>query len=243
LRKHRVIGNVVPLEGGAKPEIPPGGGNINGSTCLTAAQPNLYVWEIIMPLDPSLSEAVSASFLELSSAAQALNAISDELGRAIADIDDNLKKMNLGITAWVAVKKFGGRNETDQSYKIEELGYAKINGKWGTALRSRSGDGGHPEYDEVVDTWIFNEAPRGLRLKAIRRLPELLKKLSDDANQLTKELQEKLGDAQAVAAAIQEATSGPKSPGRARPVIQPVIPMNTQASSLISPPGYSEVKK
>lgn len=136
----------------------------------------------------------------------------------------------------------GNYEHQDQSYTIEELGYAKINGKWGIALRVRSGDGQHPEYEESVETWLFNEAARPLRLKAIKKIPELLNKLNEEAAKVTKELQAKLADAQTVAGAVQEAARGSKSSsGRARPAI---LPLNTQASSLISPPAVGlEVKR
>lgn len=165
-----------------------------------------------MPLDKtSLSESVSSSFRELSAAAGALNVVSDELGKAVSEIDDSLKKLNLGVTAWVQMQKWGGAHERDLSYTIEELGYAKINSKWGIAVRVRSGDDEHPEYDESVEAWLFNDATRALRLRAIKKIPELLNKLSEEATKVTKELQVKLADAQAVAAAVQEAAREPKS--------------------------------
>jgi prefoldin subunit 5 len=199
-----------------------------------------------MPLDKtSLSESVSSSFRELSSAAEALNVVSDALGKAVSDIDEGLKRLNLGVTAWVCVQEYGGSHEQDLTYTLEELGYAKINGKWGIALRVRSGDEEHPEYDESVEIWLFNEAARALRLKAIKKIPELLTKLNEEATKITKELQAKLVEAQAVADAVHAAATGPKAPaGRARSVVQPVIPLNTPASGgLTPPPGYPEVKK
>lgn len=194
----------------------------------------------------SLSQRVSASYAELSSVATDLNAVSDALGKAISDIDEGLKKLNLGVTAWVGVQEFGGIDDQDHTYTVEELGYAKINGKWGIALRVRSGDYARPnDDDESVEAWLFNEAGRALRLKAIKKIPELLGKLNEEATKVTKELQAQLADAQEVAGAVQEAASGTKSPAlRVRPIGQPVTPSNTPAiGALAAAARRSEVKE
>jgi prefoldin subunit 5 len=188
-----------------------------------------------MALQPklSLSQRVSASYSELSSLATDLNAVSDALGKAVSDIDEGLKKLNLGVTAWVEVQKYRGSREQDLTYTVEELGYAKINGKWGIALRVRSGDDERPEWDESVEVSLFNEAARALRLKAIKKIPELLNKLNEEATKVTKELQAKLADAQAVACAVQEAASAPKSPSvGARPLLRPATPPITPSPSV-----------
>jgi hypothetical protein len=156
-----------------------------------------------MPDPTSLSASVSSSYLELTIAAETLNAVSDALGKAVSDIDEGLKKLNLGITAWVRVCYEGSDSPEDGTYRIEEIGYSKINGKWGVGLRTLSGDEYFgPNNDESIEAWLFNEAPRALRLKSIEKIPELLKTLSEEAKKVTGELQSKLGDAQAVAAAI-----------------------------------------
>ena len=157
----------------------------------------------------SLSARVSASYLELSSIASDLNAISDALGKAVSDIDEGLKKLNIGVTAWVRVDSFyGGEHRENRTYRIEEVGYSKFNGKWGIGLRTRSGDEAYPDELEAVEEWAFNEAARTLRLRAIEKIPELLMKLSEEAAKVTKELKAKLAHAQAVAGALQATGSG-----------------------------------
>ena len=159
----------------------------------------------------SLSARVSASYSELSSVATELNAISDALGKAVSDIDEGLKKLNLGITSWVQVECSYRASDEDGSWEIDELGYAKINGRWGIALRTRSGNDQRPEYVETVAEWPFNKAARASRLGAIEKIPELLNKLHQEAAKVTKELQAKLADAQAVALAVRlrPATTNP----------------------------------
>ncbi len=151
----------------------------------------------------SLSQNISTSFAELSAASQSLNNVSDALGKAVTDIDEGLRKLNLGITAWVDVFTTLPDHPENPTYMFEELGYTKINTKWGVALRVRSGDESQPYEQEHVQMWAFNDAPRALRLEAIDKLPRLLRKLSEEAQKVTAELQAKLADAQTVASTIQ----------------------------------------
>jgi hypothetical protein len=150
----------------------------------------------------SLAESVKSSFLELTAAAETLNQVSDALGKAVSDIDETLRKLNLGITAWVRISYSGPDYPDDSYYSIAEIGYAKIASKWGVALKTRSGDERFPEEQEGVEVWLFNEAPRSLRLKAIEKIPDLLRKLSQEATEMAKALEAKVHDAQAVSLAI-----------------------------------------
>ncbi len=158
---------------------------------------------------PSIAANVSAAYLELSKAAEVLNSVSDAFSKAVSDIDEALKKLNLGIVAWVIVHEDSASSD-DPIYHIEEIGYSKIGSKWGIALRTRTGNVMYSDDDrESVETWLFNEATRTLRLKAIGKLPELVNKLSQEAAKMTKQLQSKLADTQAVA----EALNPPRSKG------------------------------
>lgn len=155
-----------------------------------------------MPEIPSIVASVSTSYLELTKAAEVLNGVTDAFGKAVSDIDEALKKLNLGIVAWVMVDEQGGHSD-DPVYHIQEIGYSKVSGKWGIALRTRTGNVANSYDDrEEVEIWLFNEATRALRLKAIEKLPELVNKLSKEATQMTKQLQLKLSDIQAVAAVL-----------------------------------------
>ena len=118
---------------------------------------------------------MSASFLELSAAAKALNAVSDDLGRAIADIDESLKKLNLGIEVWVTVVEES--DNRDHSFWSKQIGYSKIENKWGVALRRSIGNYRNPD-EAKVEQWLFNDAPRYFRVAGVEKIPELLKKLT-----------------------------------------------------------------
>lgn len=157
-----------------------------------------------MPTDQTpLPERVAAYYSKLSNVAADLNAISDALGKSITDIDESLKKLNLGISVWVEIYS-GGDPYHDGSFWNRDIGYAKVDGKWGISLRKVEGDYSHPD-EESVEEWAFNEAPRSFRLEAIEKIPELLEKLTKEAVKTTKEIQAKLGDAQAVATAVKQA--------------------------------------
>jgi hypothetical protein len=156
-----------------------------------------------------LLERVASYYSQLSTVAADLNAVSDELGKSIAEIDAALKKLNLGITTWVKIHCDDGNPFGDSdSFWSRDIGYAKVSNKWGISLRTIDGQHSDPDRSETEE-WLFNDAPRSLRLEAIDKIPELLEKLSKDAVKTTKDIRARLGEAQAVAEAIKGAASSP----------------------------------
>jgi hypothetical protein len=153
------------------------------------------------PEEGSLIERVQSSFGQLSAASANLNAISDELGKSVSEIDSALKRLNLGVSVWVAIR---GNDWQDLSYESEQIGYAKIDGKWGLGLRTVSGNHKRPD-DESVHEWSFNDAPRFLRVGAIEKLPELLEQLTKEAEATARKISESVEQAKSVAAAISRA--------------------------------------
>lgn len=125
--------------------------------------------------------------------------------------------MNLGISAWIDIRS--SDEPQDQSYWSEDIGYAKVGGKWGIALRTVRGNYNWPD-QESVEEWLFNDAPRSLRLSAIGKLPTLLEELSKEAIENTNKIKARLSEAQEVANAVKAAAYGPKrvpNPGEGRP--------------------------
>jgi hypothetical protein len=155
--------------------------------------------------DPvNISDVVASFYSDLKTVAVDLNAVSDELGESIAEIDLVLKSLNLGITVWVKIRGgHGDQSQGDLSYWSEDIGYTKYKGRWGICLRQVEGDIGRD--DEDVEIWHFNDAPRALRLSAIDCLVELFQKLSEEGRATTEKIREKLSDAQEVAVAITRA--------------------------------------
>jgi hypothetical protein len=161
----------------------------------------------------SLVQRVESSYRQLSAVASDLNSVSDELGKSISELDSALKKLNLGITVWVAIR--GGTSPDEMEFWGEDLGYGKVDGKWGIALRTVSGNQNYP--DDDVEQWLFNDAPRSLRLSAIGKVPELLEKLSEEASETAKKIRGKLAETQEVAAVVKKVAGEPQKWGQ-RPI-------------------------
>jgi hypothetical protein len=156
-----------------------------------------------------LLERVANYYSQLTTVAADLNAVSDELGKSIAEIDAALKRLNLGITTWVIIQGDNGDPSNDNmSYWSRDIGYARVDGKWGISLRTV--DGFYPDPDgEKIEEWRFNEAPRSLRLESIDRIPVLLETLCKDAVKTTKDIRAKLSEVESVAEAINGAVCSP----------------------------------
>jgi hypothetical protein len=150
----------------------------------------------------SASDRVQAAFRKLSFSAANLNTVSDQLRDTISKFENVLRKLNLGISAWVRIT---GNEDNYGNYWTRDLGYAKVNGDWQIALRECAGHLSSPE-DEHEEKWPFNEAPRWLRIDAIDKLPELLEKLTDQADTTTELIRKKIPVARELATAVQAAT-------------------------------------
>jgi hypothetical protein len=150
----------------------------------------------------SLSERAQISFSNLKSIAAELNQVSDEISQPVKQIDNALKDLNLGIPTWLRIKRL--TNEDEEFYEDHDLGYAKVERKWGIALRASSGEfaGGDVESKE----WLFADAPRSLRLEGIEKLPELLEQMTSEAQDVIKRARASAKAARDLAAII----SGPK---------------------------------
>src|SRR6476660_7415912 len=150
--------------------------------------------------DGSFSERVSSSYRQLSLAASHLNLVSDELGKSIGVLDAALRKLNLGIASWLRLDRW---EDAFGNYTSRYLGYAKINNRWGIALRTVNGNNNTPE-DATVEEWLFNDAPRALRIEAVEKLPDLFENLVKEADAATKQIRTKTERAQALASALTE---------------------------------------
>jgi len=139
-----------------------------------------------------------SSFRQLTAAATTLNSASDKLGQAVAALDASLKKLNLGIPSWVLIRDLS--SPEDLEYTLEKLGYDKINGKWGIAISTIAGHEAFPEED--IEEWLFNDAPRSLRIIAADKIPNLIELITKNAMDTTKKLNEKAYEVQELAVAI-----------------------------------------
>jgi hypothetical protein len=164
----------------------------------------------LAPCHNPAAEKAQASYLQLAAAAADLNAASDTLGTPISDLDAALKRLNLGIVDWVtfASRADGGSGDYDN----DQIGYAKINGKWGLAIRNIQGND-NSAYDHRSEEWLFGDAPRAMRVGAVGKIPDLIDQLTKKAAETTQHIIKKAAEAKEIAIAINAARDNtqPKS--------------------------------
>lgn len=150
--------------------------------------------------NPPAPDPTAEIFKQLTESAARLNAASDEFSRIVAPIDAALKKLNLGVVAWH--RYMGGSPDQNGDYWAREIGYARVQGKWGLALRTV--DGNANDFDDDTQEWPFNDAPRLMRVEAIDHIPALLEKLVKQSEKVAAELQKKASRARELAATISD---------------------------------------
>src|SRR5262245_14299466 len=149
----------------------------------------------------SPSARIAASYKRLAESAETLNKKSDEFGQHVAVLDKLLQKLNLGVAAWERIR--GSDDDGHGNFWSEDVGYAKVGGKWGVAIRERSGN--HNLEDVDSDEWLFEDAPRALRISAIDQIPDLIDKLVKYADKTARKIDEKTAQARELATALTEA--------------------------------------
>jgi hypothetical protein len=158
-------------------------------------------------IDPLLVDA-SKNFSNLSKATSILNKASGELASAISQLDEMLQNLNIGLTAWIT---FRSRETESPEYDNDQLGYAKVSGKWGLAIQRIYGDPSQGQED-VVGPWLFNDASRELRLLAVDKIPELLELLANVAAKTAERVEEKTRHVRVVTSAVQTLAAEKASP-------------------------------
>ncbi len=148
----------------------------------------------------SPSERLASAYKRLAASAQTLNAASDEFSKPVAELEAAVQKLNLGLVTWQKV--VGGGDEYD-NYWRREIGYMRVDGKWGLVIRSVSGNHNHDEPD--IELWSFGDAPRSYRIEAIDKLPDLLEELIKNSEKTAKKLKEKTVEARELATALKQA--------------------------------------
>jgi hypothetical protein len=161
-----------------------------------------------MSSSESKIEKIQNSYQQLSAEAHSLNAVSDEFTKAVGVLDEAIKKLNVGLTVWVNFSSW----KEGPDYSADQIGYAKVNGTWGIALRSIAGSD-FMERDEITGPWLFKDAPREFRLEAVEHIPKLIEALAKSAAQTREKLKAKTIEAQELAAAIGR-QNPPGPPGR-----------------------------
>ncbi len=124
--------------------------------------------------------ALVDSLNRLKGTAVELNAASDNLGKLIAQADDALKRLNLGVPAWIVFNEWSARDDSGWWVR-HSLGYARVDGRWGIAVAIDRRNEFTDDFEN--EEWLFNDAPRWLRLQAIGKLTDLIDKMADEANE------------------------------------------------------------
>jgi hypothetical protein len=171
-----------------------------------------------MTSSDSKIEKFQTRFEVLSEVASSLNTASDEMTKVVGVLDDALRKLNIGLTVWVTYT-FGG--EEGPAYDLHQIGYTKLNGKWGIALRRIWGN---EQYDSENQEgpWIFSDAPRNMRLHGVDKLSELIEELGKEGFNTARKVQEKTKQVRELAEVI-EKIANPDKMGT-KPPAPPALP-------------------
>src|SRR5205809_1018944 len=74
-------------------------------------------------------------------------------------------------------------------------------------LRTVAGNNYTPE-DAAVEEWLFNDAPRALRIEAVEKLPDLFENLIKEADVAIRKVKAQTLSARQLAQSVGEATGG-----------------------------------
>jgi len=153
--------------------------------------------------DVPLKKRITLSFQQLSEGAARLNRASDDLAVAIEPLDAAFRLLNLGLTAWY---KYDVDEDDSGEFWEHYVGYAKVDGKWGLALSEVTGTDIEMTDEHDNKEWLFNDAPRQMRVEAIPHIPSLLDKLVHEVNNAAASLEEKAAIARDVVSTIDAVT-------------------------------------
>ena len=165
-----------------------------------------------MSSNDSKNENVQIQFKVLATVASSLNTASNEFAKSVVILDESLKPLNIGLSVWVPFAFLEGLEHPD--YDQDEIGYSKVNGTWGLAIRSIRGREGREgeAFEHVTGPWLFNEAAREMRIHSVEKIPDVIKALIEKASETTKRIQQKTKEVRALTEAIRPVTDEIKRP-------------------------------
>jgi hypothetical protein len=184
-----------------------------------------------MALGDSKIDKIAVNFRELSSVASTLNSASDELTKVVTVLDEALRSLNIGITAWTTFTSY--TTDSAEDFDHEQIGYCKLNGKWGIAIQRVWGDYNRGEA-ETEGPWHFGEAPREMRLNSVDKIPELIDALGQRASETAKKIQEKTQEVRELAGIIGQIADAAKHATKAPP---PYVKLQNPSAQ---PPPYQK---
>jgi hypothetical protein len=129
---------------------------------------------------------------QLSSLAQVLNQETDSYTKSLTELEKKINALNLGIETWVLLIESGESGNSNRGfYRQTLLGYAKTDEGWGFAVQERRVERGFFEndsncpYENECDEGpakLLLKSSRDLRIRAARKIEDLLEGLIAKAN-------------------------------------------------------------
>jgi len=174
-----------------------------------------------MTLDDSKINEVQKQFQALSAVASSLNTASDILTQVVAMLDESLKKLNVGIVAWVTFCWRVDENGDPHDFDKDQIGYCKIRGMWGIALRRIWGNTISDDFNSE-GPWLFNDAPRDMRIAGVDKIPKLIQELCEQATETTRMVVEKTLQVRELADAIEQIAKQPPRFPRSGPDVSAI---------------------
>lgn len=134
---------------------------------------------------------VQVSLLKLSTAAKTLNELSDQLTKEVSEVELTVNRLNLGVSTHVQFESWG--TEDGSRSGVWRLAYGKFAGKWGFFVEHVAEDLNlHPDDTNEYEAWLFKDAPREKRLKAVESIPLLLAALVKKADEVASQINDKV---------------------------------------------------
>lgn len=135
---------------------------------------------------------IAAVMAEFSKVAAQLNQESDAVNSILASVERQLIDANVGIEVWLRALDSTDPEQLrgERVWVAQILGFAKIQNEWCLAVKPMryatgffEGDTSCPYQEEhsAGEPLRLLSASRDLRIKALRHLPELIAKLSEEA--------------------------------------------------------------
>src|SRR3954447_19342551 len=126
------------------------------------------------PQEQSASERTAAALASLKPVAKNVVAAAEALTGPVMAVDAELRRMHIAFEAWVNYNTY---SEGPHDYTNWDIGYSRVDRRWGIALRIVNGDERFPD-QQAIESWHFNESPIFLRHRAIDKLPDLIEALA-----------------------------------------------------------------
>jgi hypothetical protein len=170
----------------------------------------------MMPSTQDTFVRKSTSLDALTETSKKINSATKRLNVAVDQFNSALKGLNLGVPVWIVVCSGEPNN---QIIETEELGYAKVKGRWGVCIRLTI-EGLGPEPEERH--WHFEDAPRDMRIHASSHFNKLLIALNEASLQAAQSMEQSAIDVEEMSDSIVEAANNAigRATLRPRPVVE-----------------------